>query len=142
MRKIFFLFELINLIAIVAVWYYERNVWDIALTISVSLLMFIEVLLMLLDVFLIKNYTNKESYFVNFVKLCSMICMLTYFFNVSELYFAIFAIGFEIVNFIIKLYFAGNLAKLNIEKLNNNEEKIEELIRDSDNEEGEVIDDI
>lgn len=142
--KIFFLFELINLMAVIAVWYYEHKVWEIALTISVSLLIFIELVLMLVDFFLVKNYTNKQSYYVNFFKLCSMICILTYFFNVSDLYFAIIAIVFEIINFVIKLYFAGTKQSYSAEVviLDSQEEKIEEMIRNTDIEEGEDIDDI
>jgi hypothetical protein len=33
-----------------------------------------------------------------------MVCILTYFFKVSKLYFAIFAFVFETINLFIKLY--------------------------------------
>ena len=70
------------------------------------LLMGILVLSLLIDWFLIKNqrFTNNENTLVNTVKLCSMICILTYFFNVSDLFFAIDSLIFEVASFVLKIY--------------------------------------
>ena len=51
-----------------------------------------------------KNLTKKINLSIDFIKLCSMICILTYFFGVSDLYFAIFAFAFELGNMVTKIW--------------------------------------
>jgi hypothetical protein len=76
------------------------------LNLFLILLVIIEVLLIIIDVFVIKNknLTKRENLVIDFMKLCSMICLLTYFFNVSELYFSIFAFVFEAINLVMKVF--------------------------------------
>ena len=101
----FFLFDLINLIAAVAIIYYENKTHTRELNSFLIGLIAANVVLMVVDIFLIKNknLTKMENLWIDVVKLCSMICMLTYFFGVSELVYAIVALGFEIVNLVLKI---------------------------------------
>ena len=84
------------------------------------------------DIFVLKNkYLSKtENLIIDFVKLCSMVCLITYFFHVSKLYFAIFAFVFEVVNVAVKvLSYFENKSKANIIVVQ--EEKIEDIIHSS-----------
>ena len=129
----FALFELVNLIAVVSVVYYEFSNHLEVLNLFLILLIAIEVLMLIIDIFVIKNknLTKRENLTIDFFKLCSMVCILTYFFNVSELYFSIFAFVFESIVLVFKVY--SNLED------KPEEEKKEELIEDvihSNSEEG------
>lgn len=101
----FFLFDLVNLIAVIAIVYYEYTKHTFVLNMFLTLLIVIEVLMMVVDMFLIKNknISPNQNFIVDVLKLCSMICILTYLFNVSDLYFAIVAFVFEIVIFVLRL---------------------------------------
>lgn len=101
----FFLFDLINLIAAIAIIYYENKTHTRELNNFLIGLIVANVVLMVVDIFLIKNknMTKTENLWIDVVKLCSMICMLTYFFKVSELVYAIVALGFEIINLVLKI---------------------------------------
>ena len=100
------MFELVNLIAVVSVVYYEFANHSEILNLFLFLLIVIEVLMIVIDIFVIKNknLTKRENLTIDFFKLCSMICILTYFFNVSELYFSIFAFVFESIVLVFKVY--------------------------------------
>ena len=102
----FLLFELVNLIAVISIIYFEYSKHTEVLNLFLILLVVIEVLLIIIDVFVIKNknLTKRDNLIVDFIKLCSMICILTYFFNVSKLYFSIFAFVFEAINLVMKVY--------------------------------------
>ena len=104
-RLTFFLFDLVNLIAVIAIIYYEYTKHTFVLNMFLILLIVIEVLMMVVDMFLIKNknISPNQNFVVDVLKLCSMICILTYLFNVSDLYFAIVAFVFEIVIFVLRL---------------------------------------
>ena len=101
----FFLFDLINLIAAIAIIYYENKTHTRELNNFLIGLIVANVVLMVVDIFLIKNknMTKTENLWIDVVKLCSMICMLTYFFKVSELVYAIVALGFEVINLVLKI---------------------------------------
>jgi len=103
----FILFEIINLIAVIAIIYYEFAKFTIILNFFLVLLVIAEVLLLLLDIFYIKNekINSQENLFISIVKLGSFICILTYFFNISTLFFAIDALIFELANLTIKILF-------------------------------------
>ena len=102
----FFLLDLICIIALSTVLVYEYNTAPMILNGFVILLIGTLVLSLVIDWFLIKNqrFTNNENTLVNTVKLCSMICILTYFFNVSDLFFAIDSLIFEVASFVLKIY--------------------------------------
>lgn len=102
----YLLFELVNLIAVISVIYFEYSKHTEVLNLFLILLVILEVLLIIIDVFVIKNknLTKRENLVVDFMKLCSMICFLTYFFNVSKLYFSIFAFVFESINLVMKVF--------------------------------------
>ena len=102
----FFFLDLICIIALAAILVYEYSTASMMLNGFMILLMGILVLSLIIDWFLIKNqrFTNNENTIVNTVKLCSMICILTYFFNVSDLFFAIDSLIFEVASFVLKIY--------------------------------------
>ena len=102
----YFLFDLINLIAAIAIVYYENRSNTKELNIFLVAMIVSNVVLMVADIFLVKNknLTKMENLWIDVVKLCSMICMLTYFFGVSELVYAIVAFGFELINLALKIY--------------------------------------
>lgn len=103
----FILFETINLIAIIAVIYYEFTKFTIVLNIFLIILLVVELLLLILDIFYIKNdkINAQENLFISIVKVGSFICILTYFFKVSTLFFAIDALIFELANIVLKILF-------------------------------------
>jgi len=103
----FILFEMINLIAVIAIIYYEFTKHTIVLNIFLILLIAVEVALLVIDIFYIKNkeITAQENVFISVVKLGSFICILTYFFKVSSLFFAIDALIFELANLVLKVIF-------------------------------------
>lgn len=101
----FFVFDFINLIATITVVYFEYIKQSLLLNILLIALIAIFVVLLIVDGVLLKNknITKKFSSFVNLLNIGTMICILTYFFNVSELFFVIDALVFEISILIIKL---------------------------------------
>ena len=102
----FFFLDLICVIALGTIVVYEYKTASMMLNGFMILLMGLLVLSLIIDWFLIKNqrFTNNENTLVNTVKLCSMICILTYFFNVSDLFFAIDSLIFEVAGFVLKIY--------------------------------------
>lgn len=129
----FLLFDVINLIAVIAITYYEYRNHSMLLNIFLVILMAVLVLLLLIDAFVVKNkdISKKQTLFVGLVKMGSMICILTYFYNVSDLFFVIDALIFELSNVIIKLMIT--------EKFKKKEEKTDEfdlvsIIRSTDEE--------
>ena len=126
----FILFEMINLIAIIAVIYYEFSKFTIVLNFFLVLLFIAEVLLLILDIFYVKNdkINSQENLFISVVKVGSFICIATYFFKVSSLFFAIEALIFELANIVLKVLFKKfdmpEFEKQNTEKEVSNIEKI------------------
>lgn len=126
----YILFEIINLIAVIAIIYYEFNKFTIILNLFLIALLVSEIVLICLDIFYIKNenINSQENIFISVVKLGSFICVITYFFNISTLFFAIDALIFEVANIIIKILFqkfdfsekivpAKTTSEVNIEKI-------------------------
>ena len=134
----YLLFEIVNFLATITILVYEYTKHTEVLNVFLILLVGLEVLMMLVDIFVLKNkhLTKIENIIIDFVKLCSMVCLLTYFFNVSKLYFAIFAFVFEVVNVAVKvLVYIENKSKINVDVAQ--DEKIEDIIHSS-NVEGDV----
>lgn len=132
----FFLFDLINLIAVIAITYYEYTKHTLILNIFLISLIVMETLLMVLDIFFIhnKNLTKAENLLVDSVKFGSMICILTYFFGVSILFYAIDALAFEIANFVLKIYVNRNPEKNTEKEKDLEENNIVKLIRTNSDE--------
>lgn len=136
----YFLFELVNLMAVISVVYYEYENLDKNLELFLILLLVVEVLMAVIDIFLLKNkdLSRTKNLIIDFIKLCSMICILTYFFGVSKLYFAIFALIFEGMNVALKVstYFESlNKKEKNVET--KKEEKLEDIIHSNNEGDGE-----
>lgn len=136
----YFLFELVNLMAVISVVYYEYENLDKNLELFLILLLVVEVLMAVIDIFLLKNkdLSRTKNLIIDFIKLCSMICILTYFFGVSKLYFAIFALIFEGMNVALKVstYFESlNKKDKPIEP--KKEEKLEDIIHSNNEGDGE-----
>lgn len=127
----YLLFEIVNLIAVISVVYYEYSKHTEMLNIFLILLIAIEVVMAIIDIFLLKNknLTKIKNVIIDFIKLCSMICIMTYFFNVSKLYFAIFAFVFESMNLAVKIstYFENLGKKQKTESETENQEKTEKI---------------
>lgn len=137
----FILFEIINLIAIIAIIYYEFLKHTLILNVFLVLLIAVELILLIVDIFIVKNekINSQENIFISVVKLGSFICILTYFFRVSVLFFAIDALIFEVTNIILKVLFT-KFEFLETEK--DKEEKeisnIEKIINSAAENEGEI----
>lgn len=133
----YLLFEIINLIAVISVVYHEYSNHSETLNLFLFLLIAVEVLMAVIDIFLLKNknLNKSKNLLIDFLKLCSMICVITYFFNVSKLYFAIFAFVFEAMNIAIKVATVYDNKKPVEEK--KQEQSLEDIIHSSDNEDGE-----
>lgn len=133
----YLLFEIINLIAVISVVYHEYSNHSETLNLFLFLLIAIEILMAVIDIFLLKNknLSKSKNLIIDFLKLCSMICIITYFFNVSKLYFAIFAFVFEAMNIAIKVATVYDNKKPVEEK--KQEQSLEDIIHSSDNEDGE-----
>lgn len=101
----FFLFDIINFIAVIAIIYYEFASHSMVLNILLVALLVVILLLLIVDGVIVKNkdISKKQSVFVSLIKMGSMICILTYFYNVSDLFFVIGALIFEFASVIIKL---------------------------------------
>ncbi|MBQ8452010.1 MAG: hypothetical protein IJ538_04485 [Clostridia bacterium] len=108
----FFFIDLTTAVAVAAIIYYEYSVHTNLLNILLMCLGAIELALICIDLFVIKsrNFTNIESEIINIFKLGTMICILTYFYSVSSLWFAVDAIIFEVCQIFLKIYF--NVVKL------------------------------
>ncbi len=109
----FFLFDLISAISVVTIIYYEFKNHSSLLNIFLIILSLFLIFSLVVDIVLLKNkdISKKQSVFVSLIKIGSMICILTYFYNVSDLFFVIDALIFEIANIVIKLMIRGKLKK-------------------------------
>ena len=133
----FMLFELVNLIAVISVIYYEYSNHSKMLNVFLIMLVVIEVLMILIDVFVMKNkdLSKRTNILIDFLKLCSMICIITYFFGVSKLYFAVTAFSFECLNLIVKIAILER-SKRKINVTGNSAEKLEDIIHSNNDNPG------
>lgn len=134
----YLLFGIVNLIAIIAVIYYEYSKHTEVLNLFLILLVVVEVLMAAIDVFVLKNknLTKRFNLAIDFVRFCSMLCVMFYFFGVSDVYFSIFAFVFELANVGIKVstFFRHKNEK---EVASEKTETIEDIIHSSDESSGE-----
>ncbi len=135
----FFLLDLICIIAIITIMVYEFQRANIVLKVSLALVVVMLVLSMISEWFLLKNenFTNNENMLVNATKLCSMICLLTYFFNISNLFFALDSLIFEVAAFTLKIYLNYESDEKKKEPVVKTELSIEERIFSAGESEGE-----
>ena len=129
-KLVYLLFEIVNLIAVISVVYYEYSKHTEILNTFLILLIIIETLMALIDIFLLKNkkLTRTMNVVIDFIKLCSMICIITYFFGVSKLYFAIFAFVFESINLTVKVISFLDKPTNEEAKIDEKPEKLEDII--------------
>lgn len=134
----FFHFDLINLIAIVSIIYYEFYKHTLVLNIFLIALIIMQIAMMVIDVAVIKNkkITAPEHLIVDAMTIGTMICILTYFFKVSILFYAIDALIFEIAVIVIKVMFNKYGGDVQVEA--KQEEVIEEIIHSAGENEGDI----
>ena len=137
-KLVYLLFEIVNLFAVISVVYYEYSKHTEILNTFLILLIIIETLMALIDIFLLKNkkLTRTMNVVIDFIKLCSMICIITYFFGVSKLYFAIFAFVFESINLTVKVISFLDKPTNEDAKIDEKPEKLEDIIHSGSENEG------
>ena len=136
----FFMFDFINLVAVVSIIYYESPKHTYLINTFLTLLIIIEALSIFFDLVFVKNknFKTSETVFIDGAKIGFMFCILTYFFDVSDLWYVIIAFAFELLSLVLKIAFNyKNLkfrqAELDQEEKETNEEEIEEIIRHDEN---------
>lgn len=100
----FFVFDFINLVASISVIYFEFKKHSVLLNVLIISLISLFLILLVVDGVLIKNkdFSKKHSVLISLVNMGTMICILTYFYDVSELFFVIDALIFAIASIVIK----------------------------------------
>ena len=137
--KIAFSFiDSINLAAVIAILCYEYTKHTLVLNIFLFLLLAVEVIIILIDAIFVKNknVSKYASVMTDLVKLGSMICVLTYFYKVSTLWYSIIALIFELANLGLKIYFSKNKKHETVSM--SHDEEIEERIHSAGEGEGET----
>ena len=134
----YLLYELVNLIAVLSVIVYEYSKHTETLNVFLILLLVVEIVMGIVDIFLLKNkqLTKTKNLIIDFIKLCSMVCIITYFFNVSKLFFAIFAFVFESMNIAVKVVTYIENKNHAIEQ-SKPQENLEDIIHSDDGGDGE-----
>ena len=132
----YLLFEIVNLIAVISVIYYEYKKHTQILNLFLVMLVVELVLMCFIDVFVLKNknLTKKANLAIDFLKLCSMICILTYFFGVSDVYFVIFAFAFELANMVTKVWTHFKNRNKQPQVVEEKTESLEDIIHSDDGE--------
>ena len=138
-KALFILLDIINLVAIIAILIFEWFVHSIVLNILLFVFAGVEVFMITHQGLNMKARTTSkvESVFVGILKIGSMICMLTYFYGVSSLFFAIDAMIFEIANLGIKICFNKIDIKEKSDKITE-EDKIESMIQKPEDDGGDL----
>ncbi len=139
----FALTDFLNLIAVAAILYYEFSKITLVLNIFLFALIVIEVAMLILDVFFAKN-KNISKYagvITDIVRTGAMVSIVAYFYKVSTFWFAIVAVSFALISFVIKCVLTTKQTKLDA-KVEDNEksqrEEIEDRIRSAGEGEGEI----
>lgn len=128
----FFIIDFINLIAVIAIVYYEFTKYSLVLNILLITLMVVLLALIVVDGILLanKDVSKKYSLLVNLTNLASMICVLTYFYDVSELFFAIDALLFLIATLVVKIVLI--VKRTDKKEIKNNVFDLVSIIRDEE----------
>lgn len=138
-KSVFILLDVINLVAIVAIVVFEWFKHSVGLNVLLLVFATIEIVMIVFESVKLKNKNiNKvESVFIGILKLGSMICLLTYFYNISSLFFAIDAMIFELATFIIKIIFNRIDFKTKSDKISE-EEALESIIQSAEDDGGDL----
>ena len=138
-KSIFILLDVINLIAILAILIYEWAEHTIAFNVMLFVFAAIEIAMIVFETVKVnvKNITKVESVISGILKIGSMICMLTYFYGVSSLFFAIDAMIFEIANLGIKICFDKLDIKQKSVKMTE-DDNLESMIQKAEDDGGDV----
>ncbi len=130
-KIIFTMFDLSNLMAVVAVLIYEYMSHSVTLNIFLFIMMGIMIVMLLIDILFLKNHllAKKECLLIDFIQICLMICMLTYFYGVSSYWYSVVAVIFEIIAAMLKCYYVGKFKNLEPKEENPPEKDIEKTIR-------------
>ena len=101
----FFIIDFINLIAVIAVLYYEFTKYSLLLNVFLISLIVLLLILTVIDGIMLtnKDISKRSSILVNLTNFAAMICILTYFYEVSDLFFAIDAVLFMIGTIVAKI---------------------------------------
>ena len=141
------MFNIINLVAVFSIIYYESSKHSLLIITFLSLMLFVELISLIFNIFFAKNenFVLPEIILLYCMILGIMICVLTYLFDVSDLWYAIIAFVLELVGFVMKFGFTfKNYSKIKHEKTEEElqkieEEEIEEIIQKTDDDtEGDI----
>ncbi|MBQ8425060.1 MAG: hypothetical protein IJX17_03450 [Clostridia bacterium] len=133
-KVVYFLLDLINLIAVASILIYEFNLNNKLTNITLILLMSVVIALVLIDLFVLndKYSVKRECMIINVIKIFSNICVFVCFNVTYYFWFAIASTIFELVNLIIRVVVTCNLKKskhISEEIVKNNDELVvEDLI--------------
>ncbi len=147
----YFMFDAINLIAIVAVIYYEWTKHTTMLNVLLVILLVVTVILVFIDffVFVSLETSKRENMLISMALVASMICITAYFYNVSDFWFAVIALVFSLASLGLKLFstFSFQTKKNkrqaqdgleNTENTEGEESALEKRIHSSEEHEGEI----
>ncbi len=136
----YLLFEIVNLIAVVSVMYYENTKHTKILNVFLILVIVIEILMAIIDICILKNQnlSKKINLAIDITKLCAMVCVLTYFFGISDLYFAIFAFVFNLANGVLKICTHFGTKNKSVNARNDETQKLEDIIKSGYETEGDI----
>ncbi len=114
-KPIFFMFDLSMFLASLTVLCYEYSNHSLTLLVFLFMNVGISVIMLTLDALVLENKNKglykKECLAIDFLQICSMICLLTYFYKVSTFWYSIVAFVSGIVNVSLKIYFSVILKK-------------------------------
>ena len=117
-KPIFIMFDLAGLVAVLTILLYEISNHSTTLIVFLSILIALNAALVLTDALLVqkKYISKKECLGIDFIQLCSMICVLTYFYKVSSFWYAVVACAFAVINLAMKIYVAIKLKHRKVEE--------------------------
>lgn len=129
-KSIFIMFDISSLIASFVVIFYEHASNSLTVLVLLYVLMGLTLAIVLTDILLIKNklLTKKECLMVEFMQLCLMICMLTYFYKVSSFWYLVVAVAFEAITETLKIYFAIKLKNRAVESSQDEESEVNDTV--------------
>ena len=136
-KPIFIMFDTAGLVAVLTILLYEISKHSVTLIVFLSILIALSVALIITDALLVqKKYISKrECLGIDFIQLCSMICILTYFYKVSSFWYAVVASVFSLINLAMKIYVAIKLKNREVEaveeQLSTENKTIMQIERDS-----------
>lgn len=112
-KSIFVMFDLAGLVSVLTIICYEYSKHSLTLNIFLWLILGIRLCHILVDLLFIKNnfISKAECLMIDFIQIGSMICVLTYFYQVSTFWYSIVAFALAVGNMALKVYVAVVLKK-------------------------------